>query len=71
MGTNNIDPAAAQDAVADLQNRPFSGARQALEVARFILAGETVSAADTDPPANRPQATSVPCSDTIQNPAAE
>jgi len=44
LGAKSIDPAAAQDAVADLQNQPFSGARQALEVARFILAGESTSA---------------------------
>jgi hypothetical protein len=68
---SDFDRAAARDAVADLQNRPFSGARQAVEVARFILAGETAPASSADPPADPSQATRVPSSDTVQNPAGE
>ena len=71
MGAKNIDPAAAQDAVADLQNQPFSGARQAVEVARFILAGDTASTDERGLPDDASQATSAPSSDTVQNPAAE
>jgi len=71
LGAKSIDPAAAQDAVADLQNQPFSGARQALEVARFILAGESTSADEAALLANTSQATSVPSSDTVQKPADE
>ena len=71
LGEKEIDPAAAQDAVADLQNQPFNGAKQAVDVARFILAGDTGSADEENLLANAPQATSAPSSDTVQNPAAE
>ena len=71
MGEKNIDPASARDAVADLQNKPFDGAKQALEVARFILAGDAASAGDASLLASADQATSAPSSDTVQNPAAE
>ena len=66
-----IDPKAAQGAVADLQNNPFEAARQAVDVARFILAGETPSTNDESLVAGAAQATSAPSSETVQNPAAE
>ena len=67
----NIDQAAAQDAVEDLQNKPFDGAKQALEVARFILAGDTAPTEEENLVADASQATSAPSSETVQNPAAE
>jgi hypothetical protein len=71
LGAKNIDPAAAQDAMADLQNQPFSGARQAVEVARFILAGDAASVDGDGLLDDASQATSAPSSETVQNPAAE
>ena len=67
----SIDPAAAQDAVEDLQNKPFDRAKQAIEVARFILAGDAAPTDEQNLLAGAAQATSVPSSDTVQKPAAE
>ena len=68
---SDIDPAAAQDAVADLQNHPFNGAKQAIEVARFILAGDTTTSDEAILVSGATQATSEPSSETVQKPAAE
>lgn len=68
---NNIDPTAARDAVADLQNNPFDGAKQAIEVARFILAGDPATTTEESRLAGAAQATSAPSPDTVQKPAAE
>jgi hypothetical protein len=66
----NIDPAAARDAVADLQNNPFDKAKQAIELARFILAGDPATTSEESLFAAA-QATSAPSPDTVQKPAAE
>ncbi len=62
--------AAAQGAVADLQDHGFGAAKQAVDVARFILSGEPDPASEAliEPPA---QATFEPSSDTVQKPASE
>ena len=67
----STDPAAARDAVADLQNNPFDGAKQAIEVARFILAGDPASADEHGLLASAAQAINAPSPDTVQKPAAE
>jgi len=71
LGAKDIDPPNAKDAIADLQNQPFSGARQAIEVARLILSGDRASACEAGVLTKGSQATSVPSSETVQNPADE
>lgn len=60
---------AARDAVADLQHDPFEGAKQLVEQARLILAGDQTNTGNDEPPPA--QATRAPSSDTVQNPAGE
>ena len=60
---------AAQDAAAaDLQATGFDAAKQVLDVARFILAGEPTEEAPVERAA---QATREPSRATVQKPAAE
>lgn len=61
---------AAREAVADLQGNAFDGAKRALEVARFILAGTEPQEGDALAE-GADQATREPRSDTVQKPAAE
>jgi len=68
LSKQKTDAPAPDDAVADLQEHGFEAAQQAVDVARFILAGEP---SEEELAAVAAQATLAPASDTVQKPAAE
>lgn len=71
LGKRTIDADAERVAITELQNKPFEAAQQAVEVARFILAGEPAHPVADKLVIEPAQATREPSSETVQNPAAE
>jgi hypothetical protein len=70
LNNSNANTRAPDDAAAQLQANGFDAAKQVVDVARFILTGEP-SQAEEGLVLRADQATRVPSSDTVQNPAAE